>query len=195
MAIEDLQVSASNADAEQVNTAVTIDIPYGRAYGATYRHGYKFVPGSNIPQNSTINTGTFKFKFTSLSYDDIESDLYGEDGANPAVFTTGASDITNRTQTTAVVVCDYSSGGTDWIEIDVSTILTELSASYEIQAIVILLYVTGVGTARINHFDGTQADAAKLYIDYTAPGAEGAAVPVISGEGIHSLVFGGVTVR
>lgn len=195
MPVEDLQVPASNGDAEQYNTAVVIDIPHGRGYGATYRHGYRFVPGSNIPQNSTFNTGTFKFKFTGLSYDDIESDLYGEDGANPAVFTTDASNITNRTQTTAFVVCDYSSGGTDWIEIDVSTILTELSASYEIQAIVILLYVTGVGTARINHFDGTAADAAKLYIDYTAPAAGGAAVAVISGEAIHSLVFGGVTVR
>jgi hypothetical protein len=179
MPIEDLQVAASNRDAEQATATVSITIPYGRAYATTYRHGHKFVPGSNIPQNSTINTGTFSFKFTGLSYDDIESDLYGEEAANPADFTTDNNNITDRTQTTALVVCDYSSGGTDWIEIDVASILTELSASYEIEAIVILLYVTGVGTARINHYDGTAADAAKLYIDYTAPAGGGAAVQMI----------------
>lgn len=172
MPTENLQVAQSSDDAGEASATMYLTNAYGYYTNTAWYNAYRFVPGSNIPQNATIVTATFSFKFWSTTYDNVDATVYGEDGADPGTFTTGASNITNRTKTTANVALDRTDAGTDWQTLDVKTILEELVGDYTIQAIVFLLDTDSAQNGRIWHEDGTDPlDAARLDIEYTAPSA------------------------
>lgn len=170
MPTENMQVNASNCDAEQDGTAVSITIPYGRCYSTGYVHGYRFVPGTSIPSGATIDTATLSIYFYNVDFDDIDGTVHGEDAASPGVFTTGASDISNRTQTTASASVDFTDVGISWQTVDVKTIIEELVGDYTVQAVVIIIEMDTSQNGRIRHWDGDTTYAAKLDIVYTVGG-------------------------
>ena len=180
MPTENMQVGTSADDAGEANTTMYLTNAYGHYTNVLWYNGYRFVPGSSIPQGATIVSATFSFKFWSVTYDNIDATVYGEDGASPGTFTTGASNITNRTKTTASVALDRTNVGTDWQTLDVKTIIEELVGDYTIEAIVFHLDTDSAVNGRIWHEDGTDpADAPKLDIEYTTA-AGGAAVQMIA---------------
>lgn len=178
MPVENMQVGQSSDDAEQGDTAVLLTGTYIRWYqGSTCYGGFRFVPGSQIPQGSTINSATFSYKYTSTSYDTLTADVWAEDGANPGTFTTGASDISNRTATSATTSISDTDVGVDWQTLDIATIVQELVNSYNVDAIVVIGYDSSSDVARWVTYDGDSANCPKLDIDYTAP-AGGLSIPV-----------------
>lgn len=167
-----LQVAASADDADQTGTTCAIVGPYVRMYtsAGTWKVGWRFVPVTAIPRYSTGITATLSIKCTSTTYDTILGDVKGEEGGSPAAFTTDANDIGARTLTTAAVALDTTDGGTDWLTFDVSSIVTELVADYELSAIVLVAASdSGSSVGRIVAYDGDTANCAKLDITYTEP--------------------------
>jgi hypothetical protein len=179
MPTENMQVAASSDDAEQGDTTMLLTGAYIRWYqGSACHGGFRFAPGSQIPQGSTITSATFSYKYTHADYDTLSASVWAEDGANPGTFTTGASDISNRTATTATGSIADTDVGVDWQTLDVASIIQELADDYDIDAIVIVAYDASSDTARWITYDGDTANCPKLDIEYTAPSG-GAAVQMI----------------
>lgn len=173
MAVANLQVGASSDDAEEHSGSVTLGLVYIRCYTAgTYTNGWRFLAIA-VPQGSTINTATFSYKFTTTSNDDLYADVHGEDQDNPGTFTTGASNISGRVQTTASATISTASGGVDWQTVDVASIVQEIvnrGGWSSGNAMVIIIDVTNSSsTGRVVAYDGDAANCGKLDIDYTAP--------------------------
>jgi len=167
---ENMQVSASSDDAEDADGTVTLTGPYLRLYqGSDCYLGWRFVPGTSIPQGATVSNADFQFRFDHANFDTINNrPLYGEDGANPGTFTESSSDIANRTATTASVNVNLVDVGTDWQLVEVDSILEELVGDYTVQAVVLILHdSTGSDAARITAYDGDSANCGKLDVTYT----------------------------
>ena len=193
-----LQVGASISDARESTT------PYLDYTGATVNVG-----GANwwgywrwtaaIPQGATVNTATFQANVVSVDYDDPIFTIYCEDAdtsADIACSGGACSDLSDRTETTASVAQSASSVGTGWYTMpDVSSPVQDVIAREgwaSGNALAILVKGGASCNVRFVSWDSDTALAGKLDIDYTTAVA---ALPVISGDGVNSLVFGGVTVR
>lgn len=174
-------------------TADNVNIETSGAHGGT-----RFL-NVTIPQGATINSATLEVYIATTSYDDPHIDIYGEDQDNAGVFTTAANNIQNRTRTTAKVDWDGTGIGTGWETLpDVATLIQEIvnRAGWSSGNALAILFdgMTSVAL-RFRQWDySTHTLGAKLAIDYTPP-ATAAGLPVIPDQNVHSLIFGGVTVR
>jgi len=173
MTTEILKVVASADDAEQGDSTVLVTASRGRLYqGSNAYSGHRWVPGSTIPKGSTIVSATLSVKFYSTDYDSLDADTYiaGENGANPAQFTTASNDISSRSETSTKISATVTDAGTDWVAYDVATIIQELATAYAIQAVVLWVHdPTGNSVGAIVHYDGSAANAARLDIEYNPP--------------------------
>jgi len=191
-----LQVAASSDDADEVSdgtmdlTSVNISLTAAAQWGGLRWNNV------TVPQGATIDTGTLQISIPSTDYDDVYVDVYGEDEDDPGTFTTDNSNISGRTPTTAKKSVSAAGVGTGWYSITVTDPVQEIVNRGGFASgndLVLIMDAQTSISLRFKAYDGDSGLAAKLDIDYTAAGAAG--LPVVSGEGIHSLVFGGVTVR
>lgn len=170
MTTENLQVSASNCDADELSGTMALTGPYTRLYNVNWKNGWRWVPGATIPQGATVDSATLSIKCIGTSYDTFYGDVHAEDAAGPGAFTTGASDISNRTLTTASVNVDTVDGGVDWITFDVASIIEELVGDYDVTSIVFVLVCDAIGVGRVKAFDTYPSDAVKLDVVYSLAG-------------------------
>jgi hypothetical protein len=127
-----------------------------------------------IPQGSTINTAVLSCYLVSTSYDSPDTTIYGDNADNSAAFTTTASDISNRTATTATVAYTASNIGTGYKDTpDLSAVIEEITdrGSWSSgNALTLIITGDSAGSVyRIRSYEGDSAQAPTLAIDYTAP--------------------------
>jgi hypothetical protein len=170
-----IAVAASGDDASEVATVVSITAnPLANCDTAGVWNGWRFL-GITIPAGSTINSAILTVRMTSGTLDEPDVTIFGLDVATPAAFTTGASNISSRSRTTASVNWSNANAGTvDVNTSDLKTIVQELVDSYEYSSGVMgFVMTTRAGdSARdtsITSFDGSSTVCARLTIDYTAP--------------------------
>ncbi len=192
MTVLNLQVGASNEDAsETASGAISIsDLTSG--FGSFSRNSYDFgirFSGVSGLSGATINAGTvLTFRATATDSGSFIGNWFADDQAAPPVFTTAAFDITSRTPTEATCEGDstdfgnWTSGGDETFTGDgvntIATIIQELADSYDPSTIVLFwLYVSGSGERIARMWDGDNALAPKLDVDYTAATGDTTATP------------------
>lgn len=137
---------------------------------AGYWIGYRFL-NVTIPQGSTINSATLQYYVTSTTRDDNEQNVYCQADDNASTFTTGASNISSRTLTSANTSVTADSVGVGFYSVSITSAVQEVInragwASGNALA-VIMDALTGVNLAP-DTYDNSPTNAAKLNIDYTA---------------------------
>lgn len=148
-----------------------------------------------IPSGATIDSAVFQGDFHNASADEPLHNLDFEDADSPGQFTTGVSDLENRTLTGSPVLWDNTNLGTaghlsgDAAEFFTSpSLVTPLQivvnrAGFTSGASVVLIIVQPVTDATRdygNHtYDGNTTHAAKMDIDYTAAAAGTSRVIII----------------
>ena len=93
--------SASSHDASQDGTGAVTLTGYLVATAGTHWLGL-LLPSVAVPVGATINSATLYYKPYSTARDDPGFNWYAEASDNASVFTTGASNISGRSRTTAV---------------------------------------------------------------------------------------------
>jgi hypothetical protein len=187
-----LQVSASTDDArEDGDGVVWVDYQAVKLLGSLNWGGFRW-DGITIPNGATINAADFQVYLYDSGYDDIEVDIYGEDGNDPGTFTSSNSDISDRTLTSASVNESASDVGTGWYSMpDVASIVQEIVDTYgglSNEALVLIEDALAGVSLWQRTYDGDTALAAKLDIDYTAL----IAGPLVGRVPVGSLVHGGL---
>ena len=176
-----LQVGASTDDAEQSGTTVVLT-GTSPDWDPSLWRGYRFL-NVTIAQGATIDAATAQFNCNSATDNDVRSDIYCEATDDATTFTTGASDISNRSRTT-------TKGDWDADNLTQNAFATTSTLVGPVQEVInragwasgndlnlIVETLTG-SNASITHYDGGSTLAAKLDIDYTA--AAGGTVKVRS---------------
>lgn len=173
MATFSATIIASADDA--VETAGTVDITSSaiNINAATSYGGWRF-QNVTIPQGSTINTCTMDLYFTSGSFDDPDVTIWAEDTDDAAAFTTGASNISGRTPTTATASWDVGGVGVGLeTTVDFSAVVKEVvdrPGWASGNDLVVIMKGDDAGTLmRVRTYDSGSGDYGTINIDYTAP--------------------------
>lgn len=149
-------------------------------------YGHRWT-GIIISAGATIDTAYIDINIRNANTDEPNHPLYFEDSATPAVFTTGASDISNRTGTTATATfgdgTDQGSGDNTWWSTlvtqpdpEIKTIIQELVDSYDYSSGLAMVGILQGGADANddlgrNDYTNDTTLAAKLHIEYTAAAA------------------------
>lgn len=130
----------------------------------------------NIPKGAIISNAYIQFTCDEVTTGTCSLVISGEDTDNSAAFTTAAYNVSSRTKTTAQINW-YPSGWATIGEAGVNQRTPNLSAI--IQEIVsrtgylssgaISLIINGSGTRTADSYEGSAAQAAKLFVTYTIP--------------------------
>ena len=165
---------ASADDAKQNGTSMSLTASMS-VTSATHYLGVRF-PNVTVPQGATINSATLTVNVPSTINDTPAGvTWYGELATNAAAFTTTASDITNRAQTTATLVWSGSNIGTGDHNLTVTSIVQEIvdqGGWASGNAMGMLLYGVAANI-QITNYDTSTTLCARLAIDYTAGGGGG----------------------
>ena len=176
MATFNATITASADDARQDGTTVVITGTNITIDTATRYGGLRF-QSVTIPQASTISAATLTVTVPSLSFDDPDVTIWGDDRADALAFTTGASNISSRSATTATVTWSASSIGTGAkTSPSLVTIIQEIVDRGDWvsgNALALILKGNSTNPLRFNAYDGGGADYATLDVTYTAPSAGG----------------------
>jgi len=100
MTLITINPSASNHDASQDGSGVITLTGEIKLTAAAHWCGL-LLAGVSIPTGATVNSATLYYKAYKTTRDDPAINWYGEAADNAGVFTTGASDISGRSRTTA----------------------------------------------------------------------------------------------
>jgi hypothetical protein len=180
-------VAASADDAEEVVSSGIVSISgTSIALQDDRIAGFRF-DGVEIPQGATIASAWIQFTSASTIVSGGTAaavvDIYGENADDAAAFTTGAADISSRTQTTASVEWSFpqSSGASAWTigyrganqrTPDLATIVQEIVdragwASGNAMAFTLQHDGVGLGSRVVVAQDDDGYKQAVLYVDWT----------------------------
>ncbi len=188
--IVDYQVGAGSDDGFETASGGAMDITSNFVKnGRFYIGGHRWT-GVIISDGVTIDTAYMSFYLYDTGRDSPDTVISFEDSSTPATFTTNASDISNRTGTTATVnwqAVDVAAGGVGFYDSpELKTIIQELEDSYDYSGGLAMASITGIiGTSTDLYdrsYDQDPANAAKLHIEYTAAGGVDITVPVATLE-------------
>lgn len=190
-----LQVSTGTDDGEENGSNVmdisasTVDLG-----GANFFAGFRFQSVA-VGQAQVLTSAILQMYVFDTGQDNAYFNAHCEDIDDAPTLTTAASNLSNRTLTTASTNKAQSNVGVGWYTVDVTSAVQEVvdrggwASGQDVMAI---LDAQASAFFRCRSYEGDSAEAAKLDIDFTAVGA---AVPVLSEGGVHSLVFGGQVVK
>lgn len=146
MANVDLQVDTGSDDGYEDEGTAAVHLTASIVYSVSHADAAsrKWVAsrfhGPSLPPNgATISVAYATINVDNASYDDINVDIYAEDGAGPTTLTTATGDITDRTLTTASApwVADDVGGG--WVQSpSLVDVIQELASDYTATAIVLI---------------------------------------------------------
>lgn len=174
----DDETSASNHDAEEVATVVTvssIDIELNKDGSSNDSIVGLLFDGFTIPSTALITDAYIEFTpDVTRSATTASVTIKGQKGANPSVFTTGTSNISNRSNTTNTV--SWTNIGT-WTANTINANSTTPQIRDIIQEIIndpsyasghnIVIIFDPVGTTRRSAHDySVQSEAPHLFIEY-----------------------------
>lgn len=133
--------------------------------------------GDSISQSASITTAYLQVNVYDVTRDDIDSNFYGEDVAQPETYGSGTTDIDARTRTSATVLWDEDSIGTGWKDTpELKTIIQELVNRGDWGSgddIGILMIPTSASkNLRYYSYDQAGDNDPKLYIEWVAAGEE-----------------------
>jgi cysteine-rich repeat protein len=135
-----ISVSADDAEERSNNGAMDLDGDTSTKSLQTYRTygsestgtlnwwGLRFL-NVNVPQSATISSAKVTFRANATSGSTASGmTLWGQLATNPSTFTTGTSNITNRTRTTATAAWSVSqwTSGSDYITPSLTAIAQEI---------------------------------------------------------------------
>lgn len=180
MATLNLQVAADNNDAWQnasgVIAGVAGDDPsIGALTSGSFWAGFRWTGASAVAGATIDPTTAIQLYVLTTTNDDLVADFYFEAADTPAVFTTTASDISNRTRTTnKQAVNALSIGANTWYSItgaDLAAALQEVvnRPGFSGTIVAILDGLAGISFGCRDYF-GEAITAAKLDIVYTVGG-------------------------
>jgi len=170
--------SAANHDAEQVNTSVilsSIDLELNKDGSNNDSIVGLLFDGFTIPSTALITNAYIEFMpDTTRSATTSSVTIKGQKGAEPAAFTTGTNNISNRNSTTNTV--SWTNIGTWTINTinansttpDISSIIQEIinDGSYASGHNIVIIF-DPVGTSRRSAHDySTESEAPHLFITY-----------------------------
>jgi len=119
--------SASNHDASQDGTGAVTLTGHLAATAGTNWLGL-LLPDVTVPVGATINSATLYYKAQSTTRDDPGFNWYAEASDSASVFTTGASNISSRSRTTAVTGDTATNIGTSsYRTVDVTAQVNEVT--------------------------------------------------------------------
>ena len=153
--------------------------------------------GVNVAQGSTINSAPLEVYVVGTSYDDPDVDIYLDDVDNSAALTTGSNNLSGRTKTTAKATWTATGIGAGWKSPpDLSALVAEVvgrAGWVSGNALTVLFDSLSVNNnLRIRPYEYDTSLAAKLTIDYTAPGGSGHVVSRVARVRLASKVGGGL---
>lgn len=167
------QVAASSDDADQAAGTVDLTASTMNANSASQYIGLRFL-NVTIPNAATINSASISLNFTSASYDDPDVTIYAEATDDSTTFTTGSSNISGRTSTSATVTWTATGIGTGTkTSPDIKTVIQEIvnrggwTSGNDIN--IIIKGNGGSSAFRIRSYDAG-SDYPQINIDYTAGG-------------------------
>lgn len=166
---------ASADDAKQDGTTMTLTDAQITLSSGVQWGGLRF-PNCTIPQGSVIQSAVLTLNLVAGNTSPDGLTIYGEAADNSAAFTTGASNISNRTRTSANVVWSGTSlGGGDKTAPDVAAVVSEIISRpgwASGNALSLVLDSMASSSFRFTAYDSSTTLCARL--DVTT--AEGAAV-------------------
>jgi len=183
-----VQVSTGSDDAEENLGAGSVsttssDIELGSDGGTRQKVGWRFL-NVDVPQGSNITDAFIYLKAKASHSTALTVNITGEDEDDTETFSTGANNITNRVDTTALVSWETTSwsGGSWYQSINISTIIKEIvdRAGWTANnSMVIMIIGNEANTREAHSYDNGAAYAAFLNITY---GAGGGAPPAEEGS-------------
>lgn len=177
-------IAAGSDDARQNVTTMDLTNAFTVSIiNATDYAGFRFT-NVTIPQGSTINSATLNTYLSSSSFDDIDARIYCQDIDDAGTFTSAASDISNRTPTTAYTAWQVTNMGVGWetspdFAAAVQEVIERPGWASGNDLAVILDNQTAVD-CRFRSYEysvnawGDNRDAVTITIDYTVAAAGGA---------------------
>ncbi len=135
--------------------------------------GIRFT-GLTIPENAMITNAYIQFKVDEVSSGSTQLSIHGENSGNTAAFTTAARNISSRTKTVASATWSpdawstIGAAGETQRSSDVTSIVQEIvSGSGWNSGNAMAFIITGTGKRVAKSYDGDQAGAPMLYVEYT----------------------------
>ena len=128
MTLITINPSASNHDAWQgVGGAMTLTGEIRLSVGTSW--GGLFLASVGVPAGASIDSAYLKYQATNSTRDDPDVIWYAEDADTTGVFTTGTSDISNRTRTSASVSDSATGiGNSTYRSVTITTLIAEVVA-------------------------------------------------------------------
>lgn len=169
------QVAASADDAWQ-NATGTVAITgndIGSLSTGNFWAGWRF-QNVTIAQGQVLTSAIFEGYVYDATYDDVYGNFHCEDVDNATQFTTGASDISGRTLTTAYTGVGATGVGVGWYAVDITTAAQEVidrggwASGNAMNVILDCLASVSLRYRQYDYSDGSSA--AKLTFTYTAGG-------------------------
>ena len=173
--IIDVRVSTGSDDAEESASGsvglTSSDLELVQE-GSTQTVGMRF-NGVAIPPGATITNAYVQFQVDESTAGTANLTVQGEKTPNPVTFTSSASNITNRTPTTATVPwspADWptvGAAGVDQRTSDITTVIQEIvnqGGWADGNSLVIL--ITGSGKRTAESFNGDPSGAALLHVEF-----------------------------
>jgi hypothetical protein len=137
--------------------------------GGTETVGLRF-QNMGIPQGATIKAAYLEFETDELGSSEASVSITAEASDNAAAFTNTSFDLTGRPATTASVGWDipvWSTTGQKHQSIDLSSVVQEVvsRAGWSVSNSMVFI-ITGSGTRTAESYDGEQAAAPLLHVEY-----------------------------
>ena len=188
-----LQVASSNDDAYQRHsvgsntTATSSDDCYNNTSSASNRRsgGWRW-DNVTVPAGATIDSADVQLYITSTSTDDPYGTVYFEDADDPGDLTGTA--LRSRTFTSASTSVNATAVGTGFYTISVTSAVAEVVArgGWASGQAMVCIFDTGSDNsnrATVRDYVSNSSQAAKLDIDYTEGGGDGASRLTLLGTG------------
>lgn len=137
-----------------------------------------------IPQGANVSTATITVEIANTTYDDPDVDIYGQAADNAAAFTTGASNVSGRTATSAVVQWTATGiGAGQKTTLNIASVIGEIvgrAGWASGNALAIIMKGRSLNQLRFDAYDSGSGLYATLDVTYTVGG---------SSEGIGARVM------
>lgn len=168
-----LQVGASADDADEDASGDTdITRIITQIYNDNWWIGFRW-QSVTIPSGATIDSATFQGYVINYTYDNVHTEIFGDNVGDAAAFSAGSGnyDISGRTDTLASVTKDEDSVGMGWYSITgLAPIIQEIvddAGGLSSDALALTMDGTTGADFRFRSYDASGSEAAKLDIDYT----------------------------
>jgi VCBS repeat-containing protein len=178
----DVRVAASSDDAEERSsghvslTSTDLELTFDSGVQMTQIVGMRF-NGLPIPQGSAITKAYVQFQVDEATSDTTDLNILGEASDNAATFVSSGGDVSSRPTTNASVAWSpvpwttIGDAGPDQQTPDISPVIEEIvNRPGWASGNSVVVIITGSGKRVAESYDGTQAGAPLLHIEYSSTG-------------------------